>query len=145
MAAQDMCMERTGVRTSRYTFFREWRKHRRLTLEVVAAAIGMTHGNLSKIERDLLPFDQRILYALAEALGADVASLLVRHPKDPDGIWTVWDQISPDEKPRAINLLKAYASVTTPEKVAARPVTLPSTLKKGGGTSLSTKKRTEAA
>lgn len=105
-------MARTGPKS---TFIREWRKHRHLTLERVAARVGMTHGNLSKIERGLQPYDQPMLEALADALTTDVASLLTRNPLDPEGIWTIWDQIPQTERPRAIEVLKALTRTGTGE------------------------------
>jgi len=95
------------------TYIREWRKYRGLTLERLAARVGLTHGTLSKIERGLLPYSQYQLELLADALNTDPPSLLMRNPKDPDGIWTIWEQIPPEERPRAIEVLKALARTGT--------------------------------
>jgi len=89
------------------TFIREWRKHRRLSLEVLSERIGITHGTLSRIERGLLPYGQQQLEDLARELGTDPASLLVRNPRDPEGVWMVWDQIPPADRHRALEILKA--------------------------------------
>lgn len=105
-----LCMARTGPKR---TYIREWRKYRHLTLERLAARVGMTHGTLSKIERGLLPYSQILLETVAEQLGTDPASLLMRNPLDPEGIWTVWDQIPPTERGRAIEVLKAFARTGT--------------------------------
>lgn len=75
------------------TYIREWRKHRGLTLDRLASRIPMTHGNLSKIERGLLPYNQPMLEAIAVALSTDVPSLLIRNPTDPEGIWSVWEVV----------------------------------------------------
>lgn len=55
----------------------------------------MDKGNLSKVERGMLPYNQDMLERLAEALGTEPASLLMRDPTDPDGIWNIWDRALP--------------------------------------------------
>lgn len=101
------------MRGTKRTFIREWRKHRRLTLEKLAERVGITHGNLSRIERGLRPYGQPLLEALAEELRTDPASLLMRNPLDPEGLWSIWDQIPPTERPRAIEVLRAFTRTGT--------------------------------
>jgi transcriptional regulator with XRE-family HTH domain len=95
------------------TFIREWRRAKGLTLVQLAERIGITHGQLSKVERGLRPYSQLLLEALARELGTDPASLLMRNPTDPDGIWSIWDQVPPTERPRAITILKALTRTGT--------------------------------
>jgi transcriptional regulator with XRE-family HTH domain len=97
----------------RRIFFREWRKHRGLTLERAAERIDMSHANLSRIERGLQPYDEVILAALAGAYRCDPVDLLIRNPLDPDGIWSVWDQIEPERRSEAVELLKVLVSKRT--------------------------------
>lgn len=87
-------------------FIREWRKHRGLTLEQLAERIGMTHQNLGKIERFKVPYSQTLLEKLAEALRTDAASLIMRNPEDPDGIWSLWDDLTPPERRTAASVLR---------------------------------------
>jgi transcriptional regulator with XRE-family HTH domain len=82
-------------KTFRRTFIRQWRKHRNLTLAQVADRVGTTHATLSRIERGVQPYNQPLLEAIADALQTDPASLLMRNPEDPDGIWTVWENAEP--------------------------------------------------
>ena len=90
------------------TFLREWREYRNLTLERAADRIGevtgegLSHGQLSRIERGEQPYSQAILEAAADAYGTDPASLLMRNPIDPEGIWSVWDQAKTGEQRRII-------------------------------------------
>lgn len=79
----------------RPNFIREWRKHRHLSLEQLAARVPMDKGNLSKVERSLLPYNQEMLERLAEALMTDPASLIMRDPTAPEAIWSIWDRASP--------------------------------------------------
>ena len=52
-------------RVRRPTFLKEWRKHRKLTLEVASQRAGMTAGNLSAMERGAQGYTQAGLEALA--------------------------------------------------------------------------------
>lgn len=56
----------------------------------------MDKGNLSKVERGLLPYNQEMLERLADALETDPASLIIREPSAE--IWSIWDRARPGEK-----------------------------------------------
>jgi transcriptional regulator with XRE-family HTH domain len=124
-----MCMVRTKKNPKKPGhFFRQWRKFRNLSLEQVterikelAAAryptesekkafrrIGATHGNLSRIERGLVPYNELLLELLAETYQTDKASLLMRNPEDPSGIWSIWDQIPATERDHAAEVLRTF-------------------------------------
>ena len=95
------------------TFIRQWREHRQLSLERLADRLGTTKASLSRIERGLQPYSQPLLEALAEALACAPADLLMRNPADPDGIWSIWDNISEVDRPRAVAVLRAMLTDTT--------------------------------
>jgi transcriptional regulator with XRE-family HTH domain len=82
----------------RPNFIREWRQSKHLSLERLAAQVPMDKGNLSKVERSLLPYNQEMLERLAEALGTEPASLLMRNPQDGSAIWSLWDRAQPAVK-----------------------------------------------
>lgn len=86
------------------TFIREWRAFRGLTLEQLAERIGVTHATLSRIERGRQPYNQPLLEALAEGLMTDTASLLIRDPKDPTGIWTIWDRANQGQRRQIVEI-----------------------------------------
>jgi transcriptional regulator with XRE-family HTH domain len=94
-------------------FLREWRKHRVMTLEAVAEAVGeitgdgLTHASLSRIERGRQPYSQPQLEALAYIYNTDPGSLLMRNPMDPDAIWSIWDQAKTVEQRTMIRDLAA--------------------------------------
>jgi transcriptional regulator with XRE-family HTH domain len=108
-------------------FLREWRKFKGLSLEKVterlrvmsaereakAARIGATHGNLSRIERGEVPYSQDMLELLADIYGTDAASLIMRDPTDPDGIWSVWEPLKPAERVQAVEIIKALKRTGT--------------------------------
>jgi transcriptional regulator with XRE-family HTH domain len=69
-----------------------------MSLDVLADRIPMDKGNLSKIERGLLPYNQELLEKLADALQVETASLLMRDPSLPAAIWSIWDIASHAER-----------------------------------------------
>lgn len=97
----------------RITYMRQWREHRGLTLEQLAERIGMTHASLSRVERGLQPYSQPMLEAIAEELMTDPASLIMRDPTDPEGIWSVWDQAEPGERALIVDLAKTITKTGT--------------------------------
>jgi transcriptional regulator with XRE-family HTH domain len=68
----------------RKTFLRDWREFRGLSLESVSAQMGLTHGQLSKIERGLHPYSQHVLEVAALEYGCSVPDLLSRAPGEAD-------------------------------------------------------------
>lgn len=89
------------------TFIREWRKFRNLTLEALADRLNMTPSHLSMLERGQRGYTQETLEAIADALGTDAASLLMRNPTEAEGIWSLWDQAKPGERRQIIEVVKA--------------------------------------
>ena len=105
-------------------FFREWRKASSLTLQQAAErierasearadvgprarALSMTHATLSRIERGRLPYSQGLLEVLAEVYRTDRASLIMRDPSEPDGLWSIWEQLQPMERREAVAVIQA--------------------------------------
>jgi len=99
-----MYMARRRPKLLRRTYIRDWREHANLTLEQLvdrlktAHDLEITHASLSRIERGLQPYNQRQLEAIADELRIDAASLLMRNPADPDGIWSIWDRAKQGER-----------------------------------------------
>lgn len=73
-------------------FLRHWREHRGKTLEEVGEAVGLSHAQLGRIERRLQKYNQELLERLADLYQTDAASLIMRDPKNPDAMWSLWDQ-----------------------------------------------------
>jgi len=68
------------------------------SLDKLADRVPMDKGNLSKVERGILPYNQDLLERLADALMTDPASLIMRDPTNADAIWSLWDKASPGER-----------------------------------------------
>lgn len=84
------------------TFIRAWRESRGMAIGELAARTGIDKGNLSKVERALLPWNQGVMEKIADALECSVSDLLVRDPNDAAPIWSIrsratdeqWEQIA---------------------------------------------------
>lgn len=77
----------------RRTFLREWREEAGLTQEVAADRIGLTQGQLSRIERGDTPYNQDFLEAAAAAYQCEPADLIMRDPSRVDAMWSIVDQL----------------------------------------------------
>lgn len=98
----------------RRTFIREWRKHRGLTLEQLAARLDdMAPSNLSMLERGQRGYTQETLERIAHALQTDVASLLMRNPADSEALWSIWDQAKPGQRLQIIEIAKTLTKTGT--------------------------------
>lgn len=91
----------------RRTFLREWREAADKTLEEVAEKMGITHGQLSKIERGLSPYSQRILEIAATEYGCTVQDLLTRRPEEGEGVFGLWERLTPEQRRRAERVIHA--------------------------------------
>jgi transcriptional regulator with XRE-family HTH domain len=63
-----------------HQYIREWRLHRGLTQERLAARVGMSPGAISQLENGHINYTQPRLEALAEALSCAPGDLLDKDP-----------------------------------------------------------------
>ena len=114
-------------------FLRQWREDAGLSLAAVKekaealfdgrvvaegeqvdlGKIGLSHSTLSRIERFEVPYNQALLEVLAEVYGTDPASLIMRDPTDPEGIWSIYDKVPAKERPVALRMLQGLARTGT--------------------------------
>lgn len=114
-------------------FLRQWREHAGLSLtgvkekaealfedrivaegeQVDLKKIGLSHSTLSRIERFEVPYNQALLEVLAEVYSTDPASLIMRDPTDPEGIWSIYDKVPETERPVALRVLQGFAKTGT--------------------------------
>ena len=66
------------------TYFKDWRKFRKIRQEQIAAKLETTKATVSRIERGEMQYTQDYLEALAQLLGVHVATLLSRPPSEAD-------------------------------------------------------------
>jgi transcriptional regulator with XRE-family HTH domain len=88
-------MPRAGNPKRRRHFFRAWREYRGLSRDELAQRLGISAAILGRIERMQQGYSQEFLEGCADALRTDPASLVMRDPGDPDGIWTIWETAKP--------------------------------------------------
>lgn len=107
-------MPRVGnPKRRRRTFIQAWRKFRGLTQEQLADRLSTTKANISRVESGTQGYTQDFLEACAEALGTDVASLLMRDPSHPDAIWSIWDKAKPGEKQMIVDIARTVLKTGT--------------------------------
>lgn len=105
-----MALEFFGMPTkkpNRATYIREWRKHRKMTLEQVARQIGMTTSNLSKTERGENAYTQPVLEALAEVLRCSPADLITRRPGEKNELQALFEALDAEQRDTALTVIKA--------------------------------------
>ena len=100
------------------TFVRQWREYRGLTQEQLAERLKMSAAQLSRIETGKQPYTQDFLEAAADALRADVPSLLMRDPlkedpNDPNSIWSLWDHAKPGQRRMIVDIAKTVTKTGT--------------------------------
>lgn len=100
-------------RARRRTFFKEWRVHRGLSQEQLADRLETSVASISRIESGMQPYTQDVLEALAEALGTDPASLLMRNPDAPEAMWSIWDQAKTGERQLIEELARSVVKTGT--------------------------------
>lgn len=111
---------------------RAWRKHKGLSIEgaierakellsdrIIAEGeegdmrrLGLSQPNISRIERGELPYSQPLLEILAEVYGTDPASLIIRDPSDPEGLWSIYDGIPTTQRQTALKVLSGFKTGT---------------------------------
>lgn len=89
---------------------KKWRKYRdNITQERLADRAGISQGMISQLENGDSDFTGGLLDVLADALSCEPADLIMRDPTDPEGIWSIWDRIKPEQRKMAIDMLKVLA------------------------------------
>jgi transcriptional regulator with XRE-family HTH domain len=95
------------------TFLKKWRKYRRFTQEALAALAGTTASTISDLENGKQRYTQALLEALAAALDTHPGLILLRAPDVQAEAWLILDQLSPQERARALDVLRAFAGRQT--------------------------------
>ena len=93
-------------------FIRAWRKHRNLTQQRLADRIGISREYVSMIEKGKRRYDQNFIEAAAEDMQCTPADLIMRDPTQPGAIWSIWDQIPPERRSIALDVLSGMIPKT---------------------------------
>lgn len=78
-----------------------------MSIEKLAAAAGMSAGNLSNIETGKQGYTQENLEGLAPILGCTPADLLERDPGEPDGLWKALQRATPAQREQIRRVVRA--------------------------------------
>jgi transcriptional regulator with XRE-family HTH domain len=82
-----------------------WRKYRKINQTTLARATGYTQGMISQWQRGKSDVPLGAVEKLARAL--DITPLqLIFFPPGEETIYDIWERLPPDERPRAMRLLK---------------------------------------
>lgn len=85
-----------------------WRKFRHLTQEELAEKVGTTKAVISNLETGARGLSDKWLRRLAPALDTSPGYLMDHDPNElPTNVLDVWAAIPEDERPRALDMLKA--------------------------------------
>jgi transcriptional regulator with XRE-family HTH domain len=88
-------------------YFREWRKHLRLTQETVAERIDVSQNTVSRIETGEIAYTQGMLEALADAYGCEPCDLLKPPVAPPDEFSAFVMKLDTKKRQQALRILKA--------------------------------------
>lgn len=108
---QQRAMERTAKPKSvprfKVPYIRQWRTLKDMSLEALADRVPMDKGNLSKVERGLLPYNQEMLERIGDVLGTDPGNLINRDPTKDGKVIDLVQRLTSSELERAAAILEA--------------------------------------
>jgi transcriptional regulator with XRE-family HTH domain len=73
---------------------------------------GVSHGQISRIERGHQPYTQHTLEKLAAALGTDPAALILQRPRSQNRLEALLGALSPADSERIALIAQALAAAT---------------------------------
>lgn len=88
------------------SFLKEWRKHRGYTQDRLSEMTGLSKPFISQIETGKRQYTQELLELFANALACSAADIIVRDPTDPDGLWSIYDQLEPVQRRQVVEIAK---------------------------------------
>ncbi|MED5549030.1 MAG: helix-turn-helix transcriptional regulator [Pseudomonadota bacterium] len=94
----------------RHFYLKQWRKHRGLTQQQLAEAIGMTKGYISNLETGEKRYNEDLLEDFARVLRCEPWELVARNPLDDSSaeIVSIWDHIDTSQRKLALDVLKTF-------------------------------------
>lgn len=88
-------------------YIREWRLEKGLSLEYVSSNVPMDKGNLSRVERGILPYNQEMLERLADILGTSASNLIGRDPTKEGKVIDLVQRLNEAQLEQAERVLEA--------------------------------------
>ena len=94
-------------------YIKQWRKHRGLTQEQLAARAEVTPGTISQLEKGRINYTQPTLEAIADAMQISPGDLLNVDPTTDGAVWSIWETLSPVERVQAAAILQTFKGSKT--------------------------------
>lgn len=95
-------------------FLKEWRKHRKLTQEQLAEAVGTSKSQISELERYNLQLSPKWLQRLAPVLGVQPGHIIDHDPDELDSdIIDIWTRIPERDRAQAARVLRSFTRTGT--------------------------------
>jgi transcriptional regulator with XRE-family HTH domain len=91
----------------RIPYIRAWREAAGYSLEYVASRVPMDKGNLSKVERGLLPYNQEMIERLSDVLNVEPWALIGRDPTKDGKVIDMVARLNQAELAQAERILEA--------------------------------------
>lgn len=117
IAPQTLTMSKQRERT----FIKEWREAtpsrinpgKHMSQDELGEAIGQTGANISMLERGKINYKQDILEAIAGVVGCSAADLIERPPADPEGIYSLLKDASPEQRRQIADVARVLFKTPT--------------------------------
>lgn len=91
-------------------YLKEWRKHRGLTQEQLAARMDVDRTTISKMETGTHSYTKEFLENAANALNCQPWELIGRNPMiEPEPVVNLWERIMERDRPAALTMLRSLA------------------------------------
>lgn len=94
-------------------FLKEWRNHRGYTQDRLAEMTELSKPYISQLETGKRQYTQELLELFAEALRCSPADLIMRDPSDAEGLWSIYDQLTPPERAQAVQVIRVMTGKKT--------------------------------
>jgi transcriptional regulator with XRE-family HTH domain len=93
-------------------YIREWRKKMGLTQVQLSERAEVTQAMISRVEKGE-PYNEEFIERIAMAMNLTIADLTMRDPSDPDGLWSIYDQLSPQQRVQLVETGKVILKTGT--------------------------------
>jgi transcriptional regulator with XRE-family HTH domain len=96
----------------------EWLTAKGKSQQQLADYIGISRVQVNRIATGKRQYTQRFLELAAEYLETTPSSLLMRDPTKEEALWTIWDQIAPEQKEQALKVIEVFVTPTSDKKAS---------------------------
>lgn len=107
-------------------YIRELRQEQNLSMvqlleKVAARGVILTEASLSRIERSIQPVDTPTLHAIAQALGASIATVMTGIRPDHEDVSRLYERLDPRDRAVTRRMMEDLAGPGDEDKARKRP------------------------